>query len=97
MTDLTPDQARLYAATIAGLIAIVRSEIEDADTAEAIGQGLATGALQLRVAIVITADRTAITAGIADTKGATAPAPIFTHEVPTTWPAELAGVGQPRH
>jgi hypothetical protein len=97
MTDLTPDQARLYAATIAGLIAIIRSEIEDPQTADAVGRGLGAGALQLHVAIVITADRTAITAGIADTRDGTAPAPIFTHEVPTTWPAELAGVGQPRH
>jgi phosphate/sulfate permease len=94
MTDLTPDQARLYAATIAGLIAIVRSEIADADTAEAMGQALAAGSLQLRVAIVITADRTAITAGIADGSKI---APIFTHETRTTWPAEFIGVGQPRH
>lgn len=95
MTSLTPEQAQLYAATIAGLIAIIRSEIEDPATAEVVGQALAAGALQLRVAIVITADNTAITAGIADNRGAIVP--IFTHEVRTTWPAEFFGAGQPRH
>lgn len=95
MTDLTRDQSNLYAATIAGLIAIVASEIEDPETAEAIGQALATGALQLRVAIVITAETTAITAGIASASGP--PLGVFTHEVRTIWPAEFAGAGEPRH